>query len=100
MEIDIKMRLLTTDLYEGAWLLSQGVELVSLWMDQNHKRSIIFEFSGAEVEHLKQAYQRGQAKANVIQLKQSINVLKDRMFEKLREERWRNTNDPSFIKNG
>ncbi|MFC1643469.1 hypothetical protein ACFL1F_00100 [Chlamydiota bacterium] len=81
------MRLLTTDLFEGAYLLSQGMELNDIWTDTNGKRSVIFEFSGSNIEVLKNKYCQGEAQANVLTFKRSLNELKDRMFCLLREHR-------------
>ncbi len=80
------MRLLTTDLYEGAWLLSQGMKLADLWNDNDSKRSIVFEFHGDRVEILTDEYKKGKAQANVIQLKRALNELKDRMFFLMRSK--------------
>lgn len=80
------MRLLTNDLYEGAWLLSKGLELRDLWVSENAKRSIVFEFIGNELGGLKEEYKKGKAQANVLALKRSINELKDQMFLLLRDK--------------
>ncbi len=79
------MHILTTDIYEGAYLLSQGMQLEKLWLNgKNGKRSVVFEFIGPQVELLRKDYQKGRASANVTKLKQSITELKDRMFSLLR----------------
>lgn len=79
------MKLLTTDIYEGAYLLSQGMQLERLWQNgKNGKRTVVFEFTGPEVELLRKDYQKGRAQANVTKLKQSLTELKDRMFSLLR----------------
>ena len=74
------MRLLTNDLYEGAWLLSQGVELSDLWMDDKARRAVIFEFAGENVLDLQNEYKKGKAEVNVVKLKGALKELKDRMF--------------------
>lgn len=82
------MRLLTTDIYEGAYLLSKGIELEKLWLRGNNgKRCVVFEFAGSEADLLRSNYQKGHAQANVIKFKQSLNELKDRMFSVIRENR-------------
>lgn len=91
------MKILTTDLYEGAWFLSQGMELSDLWMGGNGKRAIVFEFVGDHVEGLKEEYKRGKAQANVLKLKESLNELKDRMFLLLRD---RQTTETRLRKGG
>lgn len=86
------MRLLTTDLYEGAWLLTQGMTLADLWMKGDGKRSIVFEFRGDNMELLQKDYQKGKAEVNVLTLKRAMNELKDRMFLLLRHRETFQTN--------
>ena len=83
------MRLLTTDLFEGAYLLSQGMELNDIWTDEGVSRRglVVFEFNGDNIELLKDNYRKGRASANVTAFKRSLNELKDRMFGMLREKR-------------
>lgn len=84
------MRLLTTDIYEGAYFMSQGMHLEQLWLNGKNgnsgKRNVVFEFGGSQVELLRKDYQKGKAEANVVKLKQSLNLLKDRMFNLMRTE--------------
>jgi len=79
------MRLLTIDLYEGAWLLSKGMELANLWMEPNGRKTVVFEFEGESIEGLKEEYKRGKAQANVYRLKVAMSELRDRMYALLRE---------------
>ena len=79
------MRLLTNDLYEGAWLLSKGMELANLWMEPGGRRSVVFEFEGDSIDGLKEEYKRGKAQANVYRLKVAMSELRDRMYALLRE---------------
>lgn len=82
------MRLLTTDLFEGAYLMSCGMELRDIWTDDgDYKRSVVFEFGGDDIELLKDEYRKGVASANVLEFKRSLNELKDRMFTILRDKR-------------
>jgi hypothetical protein len=84
------LRLLTTDIYEGAYLLSKGIELSNIWEDYSRKKkTVVFEFKGDDIGLLRKTYLRGQAKANVLRLKNSINELKDVMFNLLREKNLR-----------
>lgn len=80
------MRLLTSDLYEGAWLLIQGMTLIKLWHSGNGKKTIVFEFAGDGCEMLLDQYRKGDAQGNIVRYQQSIDQLKDRMFGLLREE--------------
>lgn len=81
------MHLITTDIYEGAYLLSQGMQLEKLWISKNGRGSVIFEFKGPEAELLRKDYEKGRASANVTKLKQSLTELKDRMFNLIRSEK-------------
>lgn len=84
------MRILTTDIYEGAYLLSEGMELKNIWEDKTkRKRSVVFEFNGNNIEVLKSAYLRGRARANVLKFKNSVNELKDIMFNLIRDNELR-----------
>lgn len=80
------MRLLTNDLYEGAWLLSKGMTLANLWMEANGRKSVVFEFEGESIDGLKEEYKRGKAQANVVRLKVALRELKDKMYGMLREK--------------
>lgn len=65
--------------------MSQGMNLEKLWLNGNNgRRSVVFEFAGSNVELLRKDYLRGKAQANVLRLKQSLNELKDRMFNLMR----------------
>lgn len=90
------MHLLTTDIYEGAYLLSQGMQIEKLWLNgKNGKRSVVFEFTGPQVELLRKDYQKGRASANVTKLKNAITDLKDKMFTLLRSQETPNVQAPT-----
>lgn len=79
------MRLLTTDIYEGAYFLSRGMKLEKLWINNRQtKKSVIFEFAGQDAQILRSDYVKGIAQVNVTQLKQALTEIKDRMFALLR----------------
>ncbi|MBI1883134.1 MAG: hypothetical protein HYS08_02880 [Chlamydiae bacterium] len=79
------MKILTTDLYEGAWFLTQGMELEDLIPHPQKKKSVVFVFIGDRLEGLKEEYRRGIASGNVVKYRQAIDGLKDRMFDLLRQ---------------
>lgn len=84
------MRILTTDIYEGAYLLSQGMALSNIWEDASKKkRSVVFEFEGDNIGVLRKNYLRGQASANIFKFKNSITEIKDVMFNLLRTQELR-----------
>lgn len=81
------MRLLTTDIWEGAYLWSQGMTPERIWIDdQSLRHQVVFEFVGDKTELLSKDYQRGNACANVVRLKNALNELKDRMFNLIRTD--------------
>jgi hypothetical protein len=74
------------DLYEGAYLICQGYLLKDLLIQGTNGRKVAtFIITGAGVETADAEYQGGRATANVALLKFTMEKLKDRMFEKLRE---------------
>ncbi len=84
------MRLSTTDLYEGAYLLSRGIKLEKIWQDnERRKRAVVFEFEGECLCELREKYIQGRARANIFKFKNSITELKDVMFNLLREKELR-----------
>jgi len=92
------MRILTTDIYEGAYLLSQGMKIEKLWLksersgdpatggNRSNKRSVVFEFTGENADLLRSHYEKGLAQTNVHKLKQAITEIKDCMFNMLRTQ--------------
>ncbi len=76
----------TSDLFYGAYLLSQGSKLEGVSKDQVDRRRIEFEFSGPSMERLAFDYISGEATVNVNFLKASLKHLKDIVFEKIREK--------------
>ena len=87
------------DLYEGAFLLCRGLDLKDLTITgTNGKKLVTFIFSGNAAQRASQLYRRGKATANVAMLKFTMEKLKDRMFEKIREkEREERTNAAPYF---
>ncbi|MBU1349475.1 hypothetical protein KJ781_05385, partial [Patescibacteria group bacterium] len=52
---------------------------------QNGKRIASFLFTGADLDQLDKDYMSGKALVNPVQLRESLNRLRDVMFEKLRK---------------
>lgn len=75
----------TSDLFYGAYLLSQGSRLEGVSKDEADRRRIEFEFSSPIVDRLQFDYISGEAVVNVNFLKASLKHLKDIVFEKMRE---------------
>jgi hypothetical protein len=82
----------TTDIFRGAFLLCRGGELCGIRFRSNGKRIASFLFTGKGLNKLDKQYRDGQALVNPLQFRESLNHLRDILFEKLREE------DPSSHK--
>jgi len=80
------MKVVTTDLYCGAYLLSTGGALEEIKVDRGRRRpSVLFVFSGEDVVLRQREFSSGQAVVNLARFKASMIHLKDQMFGCLRE---------------
>ena len=79
----------TTDIFRGAYLLASGGDLTEIRVRQNGKRIATFLITGKGLDRLDRDYRSGRALINPVQLRESLNHLRDVLFEKLREERTR-----------
>ncbi len=75
----------TTDIFKGAFLLCSGGDLTAIRIDDNGKRIATFLITGRDLDRLDSDYRCGRALVNPVQLRESLNHLRDIMFEKLRE---------------
>ena len=83
----MKGTLEVTDLYKGAFLLCMGGQLVRVLI-RNHGRPIAtFLITGPDIDRFDDEYRNGRALVNPMQFKESVNHLRDAMFEKLRNHR-------------
>jgi len=84
----------TTDIFRGAFFLCQGGELSEIRFRNNGSRIATFLIRGEGLNKLDKAYRNGQALVNPLQFRESLNHLRDILFEKLREtEKGRYEND-------
>jgi hypothetical protein len=79
----------TTDIFRGAYLLASGGDLSEIHVRNNGKRIATFLITGEDLDRLDRDYRSGRALINPIQLRESLNHLRDVLFEKLREGRTR-----------
>ena len=77
----------TTDIFRGAFFLCMGNDLKDIRFRDNGKRIISFLFTGAELNRLDKDYRDGQALVNPVQFRESLNHLRDIVFEKLHENK-------------
>jgi hypothetical protein len=74
----------TADLYRGAYLLCQGGRIGDTRLARGQ---VLFVIEGEGVVEDDRRYRTGQALVNPVQLKESVNLLRDLVFERLREKR-------------
>ena len=83
----------TTDIFRGAFFLCRGAELSGIRFRNNHaerdrwsKPIGTFLITGEGLDRLDKQYRNGQALVNPLQFRESLNHLRDILFEKLREQ--------------
>ena len=98
----------TTDIFRGAFFLCMGGDLSEIRFRNNHaerdrwsKPIATFLITGKGLDRLDKQYRNGQALVNPLQFRESLNHLRDILFNKLREnnggdkdERKRDVEDP------
>lgn len=73
------------DLYEGAYLLCCGFKFKDLNVTDSKSRKIAtFVLEGKEVHLASEDYHSGRATANVKLIKDAVNLLRDAMMRKIR----------------
>ena len=85
----------TTDIFRGAFFLCRGGELSGIRFRRNGRRIASFLFTGRGLDKLDKQYRDGQALVNPLQFRETLNHLRDILFEKLREQ-----DDPSSSRLG
>jgi len=81
----------TTDIFRGAFFLSMGGDLCGIRINPadggtgSGKRIASFMIQGEDLDRLDKEYRNGQALVNPLQLRESLNHLRDILFDKLRE---------------
>ena len=87
-----------TDLFKGAFLLCSGGRLDQVTIRNNGRKIATFLITGPNMDRLDDDYRAGRALVNPVQLRESLNHLRDVMFEKLRnhktEGRYAHANRP------
>ena len=73
-----------TDLFKVASLLCVGANLKGLKLVD--RGMVIFEIEGYEIEQLERKYSNGAVYLNPLELKEKLNLVKDIMFAKLRDQ--------------
>ena len=81
----MKSTLEVTDLFKSAFLLCMGGNLSEVRVRNNGRRIATFLITGPDLERFDSDYRTGQALVNPLQLRESLNHLRDIMFDKLRD---------------
>jgi hypothetical protein len=81
-----------TDLFKGAFLLCMGGRLDQVNVRNNGRRIATFLITGKDLDRLDSDYRTGRALVNPVQLRESLNHLRDVMFKKLRDSEGRTRN--------
>lgn len=76
----------TTDIFIGAFLLSRGGSLNGIRIKDAARGIAAFEISGEDLDRLDREYRAGKALVNPVHLRESLNHLRDMLFD-LRERR-------------
>lgn len=74
----------TSDLWQSAYVLARGGELVRVELTGNGGRRATFIFAGPEVSRYVREFRSGQAQCNVTRLRASMIHLKEIMFSRIR----------------
>ena len=72
----------TDDVFKGASLLCMGATLEEV---HRHHQTVTFTLKGENLNHEHMSYRLGKAQVNPLQLKETLNMLRDMIFEKKRE---------------
>jgi len=88
-----KHSLETTDIFRGAFFLCKGGDLSGIRLKDNGKRIATFMIRGEGLDKLDKDYRNGLALVNPLQFRESLNHLRDILFEELRENEGRTRYD-------
>jgi hypothetical protein len=92
-EAALKGTVEVTDLFKGAFLLCMGARLDRVRVRNNGRAIATFLITGKDLDRLDSDYRSGRALVNPVQLRESLNHLRDKMFDKLRNHEGRARND-------
>jgi len=81
----MKQEIATGDLFRGAYLLCSGGSLDEVRLSR--RGEVLFSIGGDDVRDLDLRYRTGQATVNPLQLRETLNLLRDIVFEKVRSEK-------------
>ena len=76
----------TTDIFISAFFLCKGSELSDIRVRDRGRRTAVFRITGRNLRTLDTEYRSGRALVNPVQFRESLNRLRDMLFEKLNEK--------------
>jgi len=83
----------TSDIFLSAFFLCMGSDLLEIRVPGNHSNIASFLIAGKNLTALHKNFANGQALVNPVQLRTSLNWLRDVLFEKIRKNQGRYEND-------
>ena len=79
----------TTDIFRGAFYLCVGGRLEDIRFNRDGKQIASFMFTGPDLVEHDRAYRDGHALVNPVQFRESLNHLRDILFNQLRQRETR-----------
>lgn len=76
----------TTDIFRGAFFLCNGARLSEVRLNRDNNRIVSFLIEGDEIDRLDLDYRSGQALVNPLLFRETLNQLRDILFNTLREK--------------
>ena len=74
----------TTDVFRGAFLLCKGGKLDGVYVSDFDRRIVAFRIVGEDLSEIEETYRNGNATVNPLRLRESLNQLRDVLFQTLR----------------
>ena len=75
----------TTDIFRGAYFITKGGRLSGAYLSEEKRQIVSFRITGENLSDLDEAYRTGKAMVNTLQLRESLNHLRDILFRTLRD---------------
>jgi hypothetical protein len=73
----------TTDIFRGAFFLSSGGILEGAYLSEDNRQIVSFRIIGKNLCELDKAYRAGKATVNPLELKESLNLLRETLYNTL-----------------
>lgn len=80
----------TTDIFRGAFFLSKGGKLSEVHLSEDNRQIVSFRITGEDLINLDEDYRAGRATVDPLQLRESLNHLRDVLFRTIRDNKREN----------